>query len=180
MQRPMESLRHKGSSGVPIWLEICVKSLKVLQLQGFPFVCQKTPTLKAAGSNPVRHAKKKRQFPIGDCRFFLFFSLFSSRFSLFSKNAAFRIKDKKERRICFVRYDYEPDLFSISSQMLFCAAIVVSVSPNCERIAPKRVSSLALKLHANALAIAVIDTVSSHGVTAAPAFNYILLNWYIN
>ena len=48
MQRPMESLRHKGSSGVPIWLEICVKSLKVLQLQGFPFVCQKTPTLKAA------------------------------------------------------------------------------------------------------------------------------------
>ena len=64
--------------------------------------------------------------------------------------------------------------------MLFCVAIVVNVSPNCERIVPKRVSSLALNLHANALAIAVIDTVRSHGVTASPPFNYILLNWYIN
>ena len=38
-----------------------------------------------AGSTPVTRTKKKRQFSTEDCRFFLFFSLFSFRSSLFSK-----------------------------------------------------------------------------------------------
>ena len=52
-QIPLESLWRKDFGGFPIRLEICAELLKVLQTQGFGFVCQKTPTLKAAGSNPV-------------------------------------------------------------------------------------------------------------------------------
>ena len=37
------------------------------------------------GSNPISSAKKKRQFSTEDCRFFLFFSLFSFHSSLFSQ-----------------------------------------------------------------------------------------------
>lgn len=47
--------------------------------------------------------------------------------------------------------------------MLLCVAIVVIVSPSCERTAPKRLSSLTVSLHANALASAVMDAVNSHG-----------------
>ena len=57
----MESLRHKGSADLSVWSEICAKLLKVLQIQSFPFVCKKTPTLKAAGSNPVGRTRKRGQ-----------------------------------------------------------------------------------------------------------------------
>lgn len=53
----MESLRHKGPTDLSIWSEICAKLLKVLQIQSFPFVCQKTPTLKATGLNPIGRTK---------------------------------------------------------------------------------------------------------------------------
>ena len=33
-----------GSTGFSIFPEICAESLKALQTQGFPFVCQETPT----------------------------------------------------------------------------------------------------------------------------------------
>ena len=59
-QKPMESLRCKDSIGLSILLSVCAKSLKALQTQGFHFVCQKTPTLKAAGSNPVGRTKSSK------------------------------------------------------------------------------------------------------------------------
>ncbi len=52
-QKPVEPLRRNGSTGSSNSSEICAGPLKVLQSQGFPFVCLKTPTLKAAGSTPV-------------------------------------------------------------------------------------------------------------------------------
>ena len=52
------------------------------------------------GSNPFKSTKKKRQFSTEDCRFFLFFSLFSFRSSLFSKIVVSREKrrDKREEK----------------------------------------------------------------------------------
>ena len=41
--------------------------------------------------------------------------------------------------------------------------MVVRVSPSCEKTAPKTFSSSFVRSLANAFAIAVIDTVSSHG-----------------
>lgn len=49
------------------------------------------------------------------------------------------------------------------SQILLCVAMVVRVSPSCEKTAPKTFSSSFVRSLANAFAIAVIDTVSSHG-----------------
>ena len=54
------------------------------------------------------------------------------------------------------------------SQMLLCVAIVVSVSPNCDSTAPQRLNSSSFHSRANALAIAVMDVVSSHGFIAMP------------
>ena len=52
------------------------------------------------GSNPPSPTKKKRQFSTEDCRFFLFFSLFSFRSSLFSKIVVSRekIREKREEK----------------------------------------------------------------------------------
>ena len=48
-----------------IWLfavPICTNWLKPLQIQGFPFDGQQTPTHKAAGSNPVGRTKTRKQY----------------------------------------------------------------------------------------------------------------------
>ena len=52
------------------------------------------------GSNPTVSAKKKRQFSTEDCRFFLFFSLFSFRSSLFPQIVVSRekIREKREEK----------------------------------------------------------------------------------
>ncbi len=62
-QRTVEPLRRNSSIVCPDFSEICAESLKALQLQGFPFVCQKTPTLKAAGSNPVGRTITRKYEP---------------------------------------------------------------------------------------------------------------------
>ena len=65
----MESLRHKGSADLSVWSEICAKLLKVLLFSPIAgrlkisyrlgmrpwrsWIARQTPTLKAAGSNPV-------------------------------------------------------------------------------------------------------------------------------
>lgn len=54
--------------------------------------------------------------------------------------------------------------------MLLCVEIVVSVSPSCEKTAPNKLSSFVVSLHANALAIAVTDAVSSHGLILSPPY----------
>ena len=58
---------------------------------------------EASGSNPDTPTKKKRQFSKEDCRFFLFFSLFSFRSSLFSKIVVSgeKIREKKEEKGSF-------------------------------------------------------------------------------
>ena len=43
-KKPAEPLYRNGFAGFSIFSEICTESLKALQIQGFPFVCQKTPT----------------------------------------------------------------------------------------------------------------------------------------
>ncbi len=43
----MEPLHRNGFADFSIFSEICAESLKALQLQDFPFVCQKTPTFLA-------------------------------------------------------------------------------------------------------------------------------------
>ena len=55
---------------------------------------------RRAGSTPVIRTKKKRQFSAEDCRFFLFFSLLSFHFSLFSKIVVSRekIREKREEK----------------------------------------------------------------------------------
>lgn len=40
----MEPLHRNGSNEQVLSLGICAKSLKVLQIQGYPSVCHKTPT----------------------------------------------------------------------------------------------------------------------------------------
>jgi len=60
-QKTVKLLWRNGSIICPDFSEICAESLKVLQIQDFPFVCQKTPTLKAAGSNPVGRTRKRGQ-----------------------------------------------------------------------------------------------------------------------
>ena len=52
-EKSPELLRRNGSGDFYIFYIICTESLKPQQIQGILFVCQKTPTLKAAGSNPV-------------------------------------------------------------------------------------------------------------------------------
>ena len=61
-QKPAESLHRKDSASLSICSEICAGLLKALRIQGLYFVCQKTPTLKAAGSNPVGRTIKVKQF----------------------------------------------------------------------------------------------------------------------
>ena len=71
----LESLWYKDFSSFNIFYAICAESLKVLRIQGLPFVCQKTPTLKAAGSSPVRRTKTRRTHHIlAGFVFFLFLS----------------------------------------------------------------------------------------------------------
>jgi len=43
-KKPVEVLRRNCSTGFSNLPEICAELLKALQLQGFLFVCQKTPT----------------------------------------------------------------------------------------------------------------------------------------
>jgi len=52
----MEPLRRNGSIVCPNSFEICAELLKALQLQGFPFVCQKTPTFLTAPAEIRRKA----------------------------------------------------------------------------------------------------------------------------
>lgn len=61
-QKSAELLQRNGFSNFPFLAKICTESLKVLQLQGFLPVCQKTPALKAAGSNPVGRADERSLF----------------------------------------------------------------------------------------------------------------------
>ena len=56
----LKPLQRNGFNGRLLSPEICAESLKALLSQGFPFVCQKTPTLKAAGSNPVGRTKSSK------------------------------------------------------------------------------------------------------------------------
>ena len=53
----LKPLQRNGFNGRLLSPEICAESLKALLSQGFPFVCQKTPTLKATGLNPVGRTK---------------------------------------------------------------------------------------------------------------------------
>ena len=52
--------------------------------------------------------------------------------------------------------------------MLLCVAMVASVSPNCVRAAPNKLSPFTLNLQARAFAIAVIDAVNSQGFIIPP------------
>lgn len=60
------------------------------------------------------------------------------------------------------------------SQRVLCNAMVVKVSPNCAKVAPKRLISSTLNLHASAFAIAVIDAVNSHEFIISPLILYVV------
>lgn len=53
--------------------------------------------LNVAGSNPVSRSKKKRQFSLESCRFFLYCSLLSFCSSLFTKIVVSGEKLKEKR-----------------------------------------------------------------------------------
>ena len=82
---------RNGSADFSIFSEICADSLKALQSQGVTFVCQRTPTLKAAGSNPVGRTKIlcKLNIYTGFC--FQIVPVFECRFDHYSVLRAVRL-----------------------------------------------------------------------------------------